>query len=258
MKIVAVGDNCIDYYVQTKEAYPGGNPVNVAVYAKRLGVDSAYIGVVGSDVFGEVLIDALKNKQIDLSHLKIKEGKTAVTEVTVINNERVLGDYDEGVFKDFKLTNEDMSFIAQFDLMVSGIWSRVEDDVKNINIPIAFDFADKWNSPMWVKVLPHIQFAFYSDDQHTLDEVKTFIQEKWQNQLEVMVCTRGHLGSIAYDGVTFYEWGIEKCEVIDTMGAGDSYIAGFLVAYLNHRDINKAMQAGAKNSAITIAYQGTW
>ena len=36
MKIVTVGDNCMDVYEQTGKAYPGGNPVNVAVYLRRL------------------------------------------------------------------------------------------------------------------------------------------------------------------------------------------------------------------------------
>ena len=32
IKLAAVGDNCMDVYDRTGEAYPGGNPVNVAVY----------------------------------------------------------------------------------------------------------------------------------------------------------------------------------------------------------------------------------
>lgn len=38
IRLAAVGDNCIDLYDQTGDAYPGGNPVNVAVYTVRLGV----------------------------------------------------------------------------------------------------------------------------------------------------------------------------------------------------------------------------
>ena len=35
-RLAAVGDNCMDVYDQTGEAYPGGNPVNVAVYNRPL------------------------------------------------------------------------------------------------------------------------------------------------------------------------------------------------------------------------------
>jgi len=37
----------MDVYSSLAQAYPGGNPVNVAVYMKRLGEQAAYIGVVG-------------------------------------------------------------------------------------------------------------------------------------------------------------------------------------------------------------------
>ena len=46
IKIAAVGDNCVDAYDQTGEAFPGGNPVNVAVYTVRLGGEASYTGVV--------------------------------------------------------------------------------------------------------------------------------------------------------------------------------------------------------------------
>ena len=36
IRVAAIGDNCIDYYDSLNESYPGGNPVNVAVYIKVL------------------------------------------------------------------------------------------------------------------------------------------------------------------------------------------------------------------------------
>ena len=63
-KIACVGDNCIDYYDATGEAFPGGNPVNVAVYIRRMGGVSSYTGAVGNDRFGTVLLDALRTGKI--------------------------------------------------------------------------------------------------------------------------------------------------------------------------------------------------
>jgi len=256
VRIAAVGDNCIDVYEHG--AYPGGNPVNVAVYTRRLGHQSAYIGAVGNDAYGTILLEALSKKEVDTSHVQVLEGNTATTQVTMIGQERILGDYDEGVFSQFTLSTDDKAFIQQFDLMVSGIWSRVENDLSDIHIPIAFDFADKWDSPLWEKVLPEIQFAFYSDDTHPLEQVKAFMIHAQKQGPEMIICTRGEHGSIAYDGQQFYEYGIISCPVVDTMGAGDSYIAGFLCDYFEHHDIHHAMEAGAKNSAVTIAYHGAW
>ena len=44
MKLAAVGSNCVDFYnnIENGKAYPGGSPVNVAVYTVRLGGEASY------------------------------------------------------------------------------------------------------------------------------------------------------------------------------------------------------------------------
>ena len=61
MKLAAVGSNCIDFYnnIEGGKAYPGGGPVNMAVYVCRLGGESAYIGPVGDDSYGKIMLDAV-------------------------------------------------------------------------------------------------------------------------------------------------------------------------------------------------------
>ena len=77
IRVAAIGDNCIDYYDSLNESYPGGNPVNVAVYIKRLGGESSYTGAVGTDSFGKIMISAIQNKGVDTSHIQVLDGKTA-------------------------------------------------------------------------------------------------------------------------------------------------------------------------------------
>ena len=180
MKIACVGDNCIDYYDDSGQAFPGGNPVNVAVYAKRLGAESAYLGAVGTDHYGDLLLSRLREKGVDTSHVQCLPGATALCHVTHMNGDRILGDYDEGVMADFSL------------------------------------------------------------------------------RPKLVVATRGGQGSLAYDGSHFAACPPTPCKLIDTMGAGDSYIAGFLLAWLDGCSLDSCMHAGAKNAAITIGYAGAW
>ena len=42
---------------------------------------------------------------------------------------------------------------------------------------------------------------------------------------------------MAFDGTRFYEYGIVPCTVVDTMGAGDSFIAGFLYGRMRGQQI---------------------
>lgn len=129
MKIAAVGDNCMDVYDSLGTAYPGGNPVNVAVNFTRLGGQAAYLGAVGTDRYGDLMQDALKKKGVNLSHIHVIEGSTAITHVDMDGSNRVLGDYDPGVMDQFKLTDADIDFISGQDLMVSVVWGMVEHDL---------------------------------------------------------------------------------------------------------------------------------
>ncbi|MFQ9390068.1 MAG: PfkB family carbohydrate kinase [Coprococcus sp.] len=71
IRIAAAGDNCMDVYDKENKAFPGGNPVNVAVYVARLGGASAYIGPVGTDVYGKQMMDAIQGKGVDVSRMEV-------------------------------------------------------------------------------------------------------------------------------------------------------------------------------------------
>ena len=74
----------------------------------------------------------------------------------------------------------------------------------------------------------------------------------------IAVMTRGDKGSLAFDGKRFVRQGIIPCHITDTMGAGDSFIAGFLTAWLERRPLEECMKKGAENSAVTLGYAGAW
>lgn len=279
IRVAAIGDNCIDYYDSMNESYPGGNPVNVAVYIKRLGGESSYTGAVGTDEFGEIMVNAIKDKGVDTSHVQILDGKTAVTHVKIVKGDRVFGEYEEGVLSEFKLRDEDITFIKKHDLAVTGIWGMIENELPQISseIPVAFDFANKFASSILEQVIPYVTYAFFSFDEESrndfdlkyqelglerkenrMDELYEFMKAVKKKGPKVVITTLGKDGSVCYDGCSWYRFGIIDCKVVDTMGAGDSFIAGFLYGMLQGMEIQKAMEFGARNSAVTLEYQGAW
>ena len=260
IRVAAIGDNCIDYYDSLNESYPGGNPVNVAVYIKRLGGESSYTGAVGTDSFGKIMISAIQNKGVDTSHIQVLDGKTAVTHVDIVDGDRVFGKYEEGVLADFKLREQDISFIKKHDLAVTGIWGMIEDELPLISkeIPVAFDFANKFANPIVEKAIPYVTYAFFSFDEESRNEfrqkyhsmglkekencteqLKEFMKAMQQKGPKVIIATLGKNGSIGYDGNSWYRFGIIECKVVDTMGAGDSFIAGFLYGILKILSVNQ-------------------
>lgn len=261
MKIATVGDNCIDLYENLNQAFPGGNPVNVAVYFARLGGEASYTGVVGNDEYGQLMVNALKDKNVDTTNLKVVEGKTAITHVELVEGDRVFGDYEEGVMADFKLTDEDIDFLASHDIVVSGLWGMVENDfykIKDKGTPTAFDFATKLDSPVIERAIHHVDYAFFSYDEGDNDFIREYMKEMHQKGPRLVVVTLGEKGSLCYTGTEFIKYGIVPCEVVDTMGAGDSYIAGFLLGILMNKETEECMHMGAENAVHTLQYYGAW
>lgn len=260
MRVAAVGDNCVDAYAHLSKSYPGGNPVNVAVYLRRLGMDASYTGVVGNDAYGYLMKNALHAKGVDISHLHTRHGRTAVTQVELVGAERVFGDYDEGVMADFKLTEADVEFLCRHDLIHTGIWGKIERDLGRLQqrgMRISFDFADKLDHEVVGIALPHVDYAFFSYT-HEDEFIRSYLQQAQQAGPRVAVATLGENGSLAYDGHTFARFGIVPVDVVDTMGAGDSFIAGFLRAALYGEQLGNCLKAGAENAAVTLQYMGAW
>lgn len=261
LRIACVGDNCVDYYDDTLESFPGGNPVNVAVYVRRLGGTSAYLGAVGTDKYGEMIRSSLAERGVDVSRVQVLPGDTALSHVRRVDGERVFGDYSEGVMADFRLSEEDIGFLAGFDMVVTGLWGHAEGflaDIRRRGIPVAFDGAERPLDPAGRIALPHTDVAFFSDDRAEEQALEARLREIAALGPNIVVATRGGQGSMAFDGRRFYRRGIVSCPVVDTMGAGDSFIAGFLMSYLAGKPVPDCMEAGAENAAVTIGYPGAW
>src|SRR5476649_29512 len=170
--LITLGDNCVDVYPALNRAFPGGNAVNVAAYGTRYAMRPAYVGWVGSAKYGELLRRELAAKGVDISHVHVKSGVTAQTFVTMRDNDRLLGDYLEGVMADFTLDAADLLFINGFDLVHAGIWGHCESyfpQLKQRGKVLSFDFADKWDSPLWQTLPASLDYLFVSAAQDNPD-----------------------------------------------------------------------------------------
>lgn len=264
MKLAAVGSNCIDYYnnIEGGKAYPGGGPVNMAVYTVRLGGQSSYIGPVGDDAYGEIMRKAIEAKGVDTAHLHTRPGKTALSQVELVDGERVFGDYDEGVLSDYTLSPEDMDFICTHDVVVCDLWGKVEGQFQALQargIRTAFDCADRPEDEAGQVAMPYTDYLFFSSEGGDTPELRAQMKEYGSRGPKLVVAMLGEQGSLCWDGETFHKFGIIPCDrLVDTMGAGDSYIAGFLSGIVEGLSIDASMEKGAANSTETLKYFGAW
>lgn len=260
MKVAAIGDNCIDMYEKMNRFYATGNAVDFAVNMKKLGIDTAVISTTGNDKYGEIMRKTLEEKGIDLSHFKTGEGKTAVSYMDLVGLERTYLDYVEGVMENIQFTQDDIDFAASCDLVHSAFWGNAHMHLKEIHnkgAKICFDYATEFKDPMVEETIAYVDYPFFSFEKRT-EETDRFLKDMVEKGAAIAVGTFGEEGSVAYDGKEFYQFGIKKAELVNTIGAGDSYMAGFMNGVLKGWDIPKCQKQGAEVAAGVVSVFGPW
>lgn len=263
MKVAAIGDNCIDDYTRLGRKYPTGNVVDTGVNLQKLGIPTAIISTTGSDENGRWMIEALTAEGVDLSHFKVGDGPTAITYMDMNGLDRVHGDYVEGVLEHIVFDDEDVAFAAQHDLVHTALWGKAESVLpaikrKNPQVLISFDYADRLDHPLVESTLPCVDYGFYSYHEARDAFIENFLKDKVARGMKVATATFGEKGSLAWDGRQFYEGGVFKAEVVNTVGAGDSFIAGFLCGVLHGETVDRCLERGAKIAAEVVSVFEPW
>ena len=205
--------------------------------------------------------EKIAEKGVDVSHIRFMEGSTAITHVELVDGERVFGEYEEGVLADFKLTDEEIDFLCSHDMVVTGLWGNVHDDLAKIQargVKVAFDAATRPEDPAAVTAIPSVDYLFFATDDGDTPELRETMKQIKAKGPKLVITTLGEKGSIVYDGEKYTTFGIIPCNVVDTMGAGDSFIAGFLKGILEEKPVEECMKMGATNSSVTLEYNGAW
>jgi fructoselysine 6-kinase len=258
LRIAVVGDNCIDKFLPPiGEALVGGNAVNVAVQIAKLGHDAFYFGAVGPDVDGERTRTALIENRVGVAHMQERPGKTAHTDIEVLpSGERVFLFEDFGVCAGYRPSEEDVAALKTMDHVHIG-WlddgGALRRALTAAGVSVSQDIsvnADPAN--LGIEGLT-IAFGSAGEDDAA---VETMIDRSLSAGVRVAVVTRGAKGSVAATREVRAEAGITHVDVIDTTGAGDSFIAGFLSVHIGGGSLQEAVEAGSDRAALACSHVG--
>lgn len=258
-KVAAVGFCCADVYENLGEWYPTGNGIDWGIHLRRMGVPVSVVSVVGDDAYGDGMKRILSKENIDISHLRTEEGATCLTRMALKNGtDRVHLDSIDGVMEHYALTEEDFRFAAEHDLIHTDLFGNALQHLpawKAAGVKILMDFSVFTKDPEYhcEEIFPYVDYVFFSADGIAETELEGWLKEIYNMGPSLVVATMGEKGSLCYDGTKFYRHGITETEVVNTVGAGDSYIAGFTYGILNDWSIPDCMKKGAELSASVIA-----
>lgn len=271
MRVIGVGDCVVDVYLHVDTYFPGGNALNVAVYAAQLGHEAAFMGIMGNDEFGEHILSVLARRAVDTSHCRVLEGQTGFAMVDLVDGDRVfVGSNGGGVSgaQTFSISDEDKAYLSRFDLMHTSCYSMIEPQLPTMaGLPptLSFDFSDKLSSEYLDRVCPHVDIGFFSCGHLTKSETRDLLTTAFGRGCPVAVGTRGAEGAIARTAGGFAEQPAYVVDPVDTLGAGDSFITQFLLSTLSRPNseqgkevIEESMNQAAKFAAQTCGTKGAF
>lgn len=263
MKIISVGDNVADTYVKQRVFFPGGNCVNVAVDAKKAGAEvSAYLGILGDDDRASHIEKSLNEEKVELVNCRKVYAPTAQPRVMLTEDgDRTFaaGPKNSGLhLLSLRLTPDDFAKIDEFDVVHAGIDSGIDEYLPELHkrVKVSFDFSISRDKDYFKRTLPNVDYAFFSGSDMGDDQVVEFAKRYLTLGPEVVVITRGAKPAFLLTSQQSYYQNPQKVEIRDTMGAGDSFIAGFLVSYLSKNNLQTAAEAASKNAAATCQISG--
>jgi fructoselysine 6-kinase len=251
--IFSVGDNIADYYPEEKKVYAGGGAYNTAVIAKRLGAKAAYYGIFGTDENAKFLYDTLKKERVAYPVNEIRKGRNAVSIIKKEGKQSVVEAVDKGVYKNLEINKNVLDIIKNSKIVHSNIYSYFEDYLPKLHYKtkLSFDFSFLRNRSYIEDIISRVDIAFFSESKNK-ENPEEFLN--WVSKLGVKaaVLTLGEDGVLIQVEDKLIREEAIAVEVIDTLGAGDAFIAGFLT-YLAKNEENY-QKAGAEGLKIASKY----
>lgn len=282
VRVLGVGVATMDIYVNQRKMYPGGNEYNIACHAVNCGGYGAFLGVFANDKAGNLLENTLEQIGVDnsMSHHEIGSSGYSLVELKEDGDRVFLFWNQEGVtdLHPIDFTKEEMEYVKSFDVCCLGRCASVSlDKIKFLSengVPICYDFHATYDKETIDTIAPFVDYAFFSCSHLSEEETKDYLCYAVEKGCKLSVGTRGAEKFFAYDGKCIYEQEPFKVKAIDALGAGDSFIAAFMVAYLGMEKensskadvgiengqeiiIRNALIAAAKHAAEVVRIRGS-
>ena len=256
----------------------GGAPLNVALRTNSLGVETTMISRVGADENGEDILSFLSSQEITTDLIEVtKEYKTGAVHVMI--NEKGNASYDilyPSAWDKIVETEIMDKVISEADVFVFGSLASRDEVSRETLISLldkakykVFDAnlrAPYYTTEVLNNLMQKADFIKLNDEElreisrelgspyNSFEQNIKFIAEK-TNTKQVCV-TKGEFGAVLYTNDKFYYNSGYFIKVVDTVGAGDSFLASLIVKLLRGKSPQKALNYACAVGALVAGQEG--
>ncbi len=274
--IVCFGEVLYDVFPTHKKI--GGAPLNVALRLASFGVNTQIVSRIGNDEIGQELLAFIKKNKVKTSHIQV-DPTYKTGEVIVHLNDKGSASYTINypvAWDKIECNPEIENTVKQADAFIYG--SLVCRDATSFATLVEligyakyriFDVnlrAPFYKKKTLVNLMMQSDFIKFNDDE--LYEISKFLNSPYhslkQNILFIAettntnrICvTLGNHGAVLYYDETFYYNSGYEIKVSDTVGAGDSFLAGLTTQLLTENNPQKAIDFACALGALVAEKEG--
>ncbi|MDU3802925.1 ribokinase [Paraclostridium bifermentans] len=250
---------------------PGGKGANQAVAMARLGGDVTMIGKVGTDSFGQTLIDALKNDNVNTTYVHKEDGPTGVAMITVDKNAENSIVVAPGA--NFKVKENDIDknidAIKNSDIVVVQLETPLETIKYALKSAKELGKYTILNPAPAVKledsIIANVDLLTPNETELEIlsgvsinceDDILKAAQTMIEKGVKELIVTLGSKGSLYINKEISMFKKSYKVDAVDTTAAGDSYTGALSVAFSKGENIEVAMDFASRVGALCVTKEG--
>jgi fructokinase len=277
IKAVSFGEVLWDFFPTHKKI--GGAPLNVALRMNSLGAEVTMVSRVGADEDGDTIVSFIKENGVNTDFIQSgSDYKTGVVHVMV--NEKGNASYDilyPSAWDKIKVEEQLLSQISEADVFFYGSLSARDEDSRSTLIHLLDNtdtfkvFDANLRTPYYTfelinELMIKADFIKLNDEElleisqkmgspyHSFEQNIKFIAEQ-TNTAQICV-TKGAFGAVLYANDKFYCNSGYFIKVVDTVGAGDSFLASLITKLLRGKSAQKSLNFACAVGALVAGSEG--
>ena len=254
--------------VNSENVYPGGKGINVSRILKTLGNDNVATGFV-SGFTGDFIRNTLCELDVKSDFIQLDNGFTRINvkiksdEETEINgggphisDEKLKELFD----KLSKLNENDILILAGSipSTLSEDLYEKIMNHVKKNKVKVVVDATKnlllnvlKYN-PFLIKPNNHELEEMFNVKLNNMDDIMTYAKKLQEMGARNVLISMGKDGAILVtENNEVFISNVAKGKVVNSVGAGDSMVAGFISGYLNSNSYEDALKLGSASGSAT-------
>jgi len=276
LKITCFGEVLWDVFPSHKKI--GGAPLNVAIRLKSFDNNVAIISKVGKDDLGTSLLKFIDEKGVSISNVQL-DTELQTGEVKVMLNDKGSASYDiifPRAWDNIEISDSDKTLVSSSDAFIFGSLIARNTTSKNTLFNLIksakykiFDVnlrAPYYTKELLIELMNQADFIKFNDDElfqiskylgskyNSIEQNIAFISED-TNTKHICVTKGKHGAVLFYNDKLYYNSGY-LINVIDTVGAGDSFLATLINFLLKGEHPQNAIDIACAVGALVAQSEG--